>query len=135
MSIVTHTAPAGVRSIKLDLINNWTGLDELPFELAAERVLEIESEGERELLTVAFARPVFIEGKGWACVFKVSAMGREHVSPAPGMDSLHALQTAIQMAGKQLEDMGRHHRITFQGSDDIGFSAAPAGSPEATAAR
>ena len=30
--------------VKLDLLNNWTGHDELPFEPIAERVLEMEAE-------------------------------------------------------------------------------------------
>ena len=131
MSIATETAPASVSSIKLDLINNWTGVEELPFELVAERVLEIESEGQKGPLTVSFGKPVFLEDKGWACVFKMSAMGREHVSPARGMDSLHAIQTAIQMVGKQLAGMGRHHRITFEGSEETGFLAASAEAPKA----
>ncbi len=113
-----------VENVKLDLINNWTGMEELPFELMAERVLQIESEGQSGPLTVRFGKPVYLEGKGWACVFKMSALGREHVSPARGLDSLHALQSAIEMVGKQLAGMGRHHRITFQGSPELGFSAA-----------
>ena len=66
MSIATETAPASVSNIKLDLINNWTGVEELPFELVAERVLEIESEGQKGPLTVSFGKPVFLEDKGWA---------------------------------------------------------------------
>lgn len=124
MSTATETVPEG--SVKLDLINNWTGLDELPFETIAERVLEIESEGQKGPFTVSFGRPVYLDGKGWACVFRMSALGREHVSPARGLDSLHALQTAIEMVAKQLTGMGRYHRITFQGSDELGFSAAGA---------
>ena len=108
--------------VKLDLINNWTGRDELPFELVAERVLEMESEGQVGELTVSFGKPVYIDGMDWACVFRMSAMGRVHVSPARGQDSLHALQTAIQMVGKQLAGMGRSHRIAFNGSTEIGFA-------------
>ena len=124
---------SGTEMVKLDLLNNWTGREELPFELAAERVLEMESEGQVGALTVTFGKPTLIEGMGWACVFKMSAMGREHVSPARGVDSLHALQMAVEMVGKQLKGMGRSHRITLHGGDDLGFLPAGvmAGAPAA----
>ena len=123
MSVVAEATDvqSGTEMIKLDLLNNWTGRDELPFELMAERVLEMESEGQVGALRVSFGKPTHIEDMGWACVFKMSAMGREHVSPARGVDSLHALQMAVEMVGKQLEGMGRSHRITLNGGDDLGF--------------
>jgi len=121
-----------VAMIKLDITNNWTGRNELPFELVAERVLEMESEGQVGPLTVTFGKPTFIEGMDWACVFKMSAMGREHVSPARGVDSLHAMQMAIETVGKQLAGMGRSHRITLNGGEDLGFST---GQPAAAAAK
>ncbi len=121
--------------VKLDLLNNWTGRDELPFEPIAERVLEIEAEGpngiEKGALTVEFGKPTWVEGQGWACVFRMVAMGRQHTSPARGVDPVEALQAAFQMVGKQLAGMGRMHRITFLGSEDLGF--APAVATEAKA--
>ena len=117
-----------VETIKLDVTNNWTGVDELPFEPIAERVLEMEAEGpngiDKAPLTVRFGKPVFLDGKGWACVFTMSAMGREHASPAGGADAVQALQAAFQMVGQQLAGMGRRHRITFLGGEDLGFAAA-----------
>ena len=128
-----HISALAVPTIKLDQINNWTGLNELPFDHIAERVLEIEAEGpngaEKGHFSILFARPLLIEGKGWACVFKMSAMGREHVSPARGVDAVDALQAAFGMVHKQLTGMSRMHRITFNGSDDLGF--APAGADTA----
>lgn len=118
-----------VTSVKLNLTNNWTGLDELPFELVAERVFEIESQGEKGPLTVSFGKPVFLEGKGWACVFKMSTLGREHISPARGVDSVDALQAAFGMVHKQLTGMRRMHTITFFDGEDLGF--APAGGEQA----
>ena len=130
-----HISSLAVPTVKLDQINNWTGVDELPFDPMAERVLEIEAEGsngnEKGALTVLFGRPILLEGKGWVCVFKMSAMGREHVSPARGIDAVDALQAAFTMVHKQLTGMSRMHRITFGGGDDLGF--APAG--EAPAAK
>ncbi len=122
--------------IKLDITNNWTGHNELPFELIAERVLEIEAPGangtEKGPMTVRFGKPVFLDSKAWACVFTMSAMGREHASPARGLDAVDALQAAFTMVGKQLAGMGRMHRITFGGGDDLGF--VPAATSEAKAA-
>lgn len=134
---VPHVSSLAVPILKLDQINNWTGVSELPFDPIAERVLEIEADGpngqEKGAFSVVFARPVLLEGKGWACVFKLSAMGREHVSPARGVDAVDALQAAFTMVHKQLAGMGRMHRITFGGGEDLGF--APAGGPtEAKAA-
>ena len=123
-----------VPMIKLDLTNNWTGVDELPFDPIAERVLEIEADGpngrEKGAFSVVFARPILIEDKGWACVFKLSAMGREHASPARGTDPVDALQTAFTTVHRQLTGMSQRHRITFNGSDDFGFSSAEASAPK-----
>jgi hypothetical protein len=124
--VAEETAPQ-IESIKLDITNNWTGRDELPFEPIAERTLAIEAEGEAGPLTVTFARPVLVEGLGWACVFRMSAMGRVHASPARGVDAVDALQAAFAMVGKQLAGMGRMHRITFNGSEELGFAPAAAG--------
>lgn len=112
---------------KLDQINNWTGVAELPFDPIAERLLEIEAHNEQgELqhgtLSVLFARPQLIDGKGWACLYQLNAMGRLHVSPARGIDPVDALQQALIMVHRQLEGMGRRHRITFGGSGDLGFA-------------
>ena len=81
----TATLPLStVETVKLDITNNWTGQDELPFEQVAERVLEIEAHGEngepeRGALTVSFGKPVFLDGMGWACPFRMAGMGRVHV--------------------------------------------------------
>ena len=119
-----------VETVKLDLTNNWTGVDELPFEPIAERVLEMEAEGpngpEKGALTVRFGKPVYLDGKGWACVFTMSAMGRNHATPAGGADAVQALQMAFHLVGQQLAGMGRRHRITFLGGDELGFAPASA---------
>lgn len=124
-----------VEIVKLDITNNWTGVDELPFEAIAERVLEIEAEGpngvEKGPLTVRFGKPVFVDGKGWACVFTMSAMGRDHASPARGVDAIEALQAAFTTVGQQLAGMGRRHRITFMGAEELGFTPAAAAAPKA----
>ena len=51
----------------------------------------------------------------------MTAMGRTHISPARGIDPVEALQAAFTMVGKQLAGMGRQHRITFKGGEDLGF--------------
>lgn len=116
--------------VKLDLTNNWTGQDELPFEPIAERILEMEAEGpngtEKGALTVEFGKPTFVEAQGFACVFRMIAMGRTHISPARGIDPVEALQNAFTMVGKQLAGMGRRHRITFLGGEELGFAPAAA---------
>ena len=69
---------------------------------------------------------MYVEGQGWACVYRMIAMGRHHASPARGADAVEALQQAFVMVGRQLTGMGRMHRITFGGSDDLGFTPAGA---------
>ena len=123
-------------TIKLDITNNWTGRDELPFEPIAERVLEIAAEEQGQshagAFTITFAKPVEIVGLGWACVFRMSAMGRTHVSPARGIDAVDAIQQAFAMVHKQLTGMSRMHTITFNGSTDLGFATGVASeSPKA----
>jgi hypothetical protein len=119
-----RTPSGSVPTVKLDITNNWTGVNELPFEVIAERELEIEAEGEKGPMSVRFGKPVLLEGMGWACVFQMSALGRVHTSPARGMDAVEALQAAFGMVHRQLEGMRRRHRITFEGGEDLGFAAA-----------
>lgn len=125
-----HVSALAVPMVKVDQINNWTGANELPFDPIAERMLEIEADGpngqEKGPFSVVFARPLLIDGKGWACLFRLSAMGREHVSPARGVDAVDALQQAFAMVHRQLQGMGRMHKITFGGGEDLGFAAAGA---------
>lgn len=126
-----HLSSLAVPTIKLDQINNWTGVDELPFDPIAERALEIAAHDEQGALqqgtlSVVFGRPLLLEGKGWACLYKLSAMGRKHVTPARGIDAVDALQQAFAMVHRQLEGMGRRHRITFGGNEDLGFNAGGA---------
>lgn len=118
-----RTPSASVPKVALDITNNWTGVNELPFEVIAERVLEIEAEGEKGPMSVRFGKPVLLDGKGWACVFQMSALGRVHASPARGLDAVEALQAAFGMVHRQLEGMRRRHRITFQGGEDLAFAA------------
>ena len=129
-----HVSALAIPMVALDQTNNWTGVNELPFDPIAERVLEIEADGpnghEKGPMNVIFARPIQVGDKGWACVFKMSAMGREHASPARGIDAVDALQAAFTMVGKQLVGMGMRHRITFGGGDELcflpsGVAAAP----------
>ncbi len=132
-----HISALAVPTVPLDQINNWTGEKELPFDPIAERLLEIEARDEKGehqqgQLSVTFARPLDIPGEGWACLYRLSAMGRVHISPARGADAIDALQQAFTMVHKQLVGMGRMHRITFQGGDNLGF--APADTPAASAA-
>ncbi len=100
-------------------------------------MLEIEAEGPNGIEKGPFdgqlCKPVLIEGQGWACVFRMSAMGRVHVSPARGVDAVDALQEAFTMVHRQLAGMGRMHRITFGGGEDLGF--APAGGEAAPKAQ
>ena len=125
-----HVSALAVPMIQLDLINNWTGVNELPFDPIAERVLEIEADGpnghEKGPMNIVFSRPIDLGEKGWACVFQMSAMGREHASPARGIDAVDALQAAFTMVGKQLTGMAMRHRITFGGGDNLGFLPADA---------
>ena len=129
-----HISALAVPMVQIDQINNWTGVNELPFDPIAERQLEIAAHDEQgELqqgaLSVVFARPLLVEGKGWACLFRLNSMGREHVSPARGVDAVDALQQAFTMVHRQLQGMGRMHKITFGGGEDLGF--APAGADAA----
>ena len=49
--------------VKLDAAGDWTGLGELPFEVIAERELELEHDGQKGPLLVTFAKPTYVEGK------------------------------------------------------------------------
>jgi len=128
----TATATPQIEMVRPDAPANWTGLDELPFEPIAERVLELHLEGEiarhagvpegsSAPLTVTFGKPTYIPDRGWCCVYKITSMGREHITPAGGADSVHAIQMAMHMVHNELAGMSRAHRITFLGTDDLGF--------------
>lgn len=121
MTETSEVLSGTVEMLKVDAAGNWTGLELVPFEIIAERFLEIEHEGQSATLTVSLAKPFHVEGKGWACPFRISALGREHVTPAGGADSVHAIQMAMHMIHTQLTGMARHHKMSFLGSDDFGF--------------
>jgi hypothetical protein len=110
-----------VEMLKPDAAANWTGMDLLPFETIAERFLDLEHEGQMATLTVSLGKPFHVEGKGWACPYRISALGREHVSPAGGADSVHAIQMAMHMIHGELSGMARHHQMSFLGTADFGF--------------
>jgi len=121
MTDTSEVLSGTVETLKVDAAGNWTGLELVPFETIAERFLDIEHEGQTATLTVSLAKPFHIEGKGWACPFRISALGREHVTPAGGADSVHAIQMAMHMIHTQLTGMARHHKMSFLGSEDFGF--------------
>ncbi len=106
---------------------NWTGMDLIPFEIIAERFLDLEHEGHQATLTVSFGKPFQVEGRGWACPYRISALGRDHVTPVGGADSVQALQLALHMIHNELSMMAKHHKISFMGADDLGFGRSAAG--------
>ncbi len=117
----TETVYGAVEMLRPDAATNWTGMDLIPFETIAERLLDLEHEGHQATLTVSFGKPFPVEARGWACPYRISALGRVHVTPAGGADSVHALQMAMHMVHTELSGMARHHRMTFLGTDDFGF--------------
>jgi hypothetical protein len=129
----THVSQGTVEMVKPDTAANWTGMELLPFEIIAERFLDIEHESQTATLTVSFGKPFHIEGKGWACPYRISALGREHITPAGGADSVHSIQMAMHMVHNELSGMARHHKMSFLGTDDFGFGRV--GGSEAAAAK
>ncbi len=126
MDTSTEVLQGTVEMVRLDETANWVGMDQIPFEIIAERLLDIENEGGLAPLTVSIAKPFPIEAGGWVCAYRLTAIGRTHVTPVGGADSVHAIQLAMHMIQTQLTNMSRHHKITFLGSDDFGFSTAAA---------
>jgi hypothetical protein len=121
MSDTSEVVHGSVEMVKPDAAGNWTELELIPFETIAERFIDLEQEGQTATLTVSFAKPFHVEGKGWACPFRISALGREHVTLAGGADSVHAIQMAMHMVHTQLMGMARHHKMSFLGTEDFGF--------------
>jgi hypothetical protein len=127
MSDTTEIVHGTVEMLKPDAAANWTGLDLIPFEVIAERFLDLEHEGHTATLTVSLAKPFHVEGKGWVCPYRISALGRDHVTPAGGADSVHAIQMAMHMIHNELTGMARHHKMTFLGTTDFGFGRVGGG--------
>lgn len=123
-----------VEMLQPDATANWTGLDLVPFETIAERFIDLEHEGRTTTLTVSFAKPFHIEGKGWACPYRIRAMGADQITAAGGADSIHAIQMAVDGANAALNELAQHHRMSFLGDDDLGF-ARVSGSDAALALR
>jgi hypothetical protein len=122
-----------VEMLKPDEAANWTGMERIPFEIIAERFLDLEHEGHMATLTVSLGKPFLVEDRGWACPFRISALGRDHITPAGGADSVHALQMAMHMIHTELTAMARHHKMSFLGTEDFGFGRVGGG--EASAAK
>ncbi len=121
MTTTTETSHGVVEMVRPQEAGNWTGMDLIPFEIIAERLLDLEHEGSQATLTVSFGKPFPVEQRGWACPYRISALGRDHITPAGGADSVHALQMAMHMVHTELSGMARHHKMTFLGTDDFGF--------------
>jgi hypothetical protein len=121
MSDTRHKVQGTVEMVTPDAAANWTGMDLIPFEIIAERFLDLDHDGHTATLTVSFGKPFIVESRGWACPYRISALGREHITPAGGADSVHAIQMAMHMVHNELAGMARHHKMTFLGSDDFGF--------------
>ena len=121
MGDTSYEVTGTVEMVKPMEAANWTGMDLIPFETIAERFLDLEHEGHTATLTVSFGKPFVVEGKGWACPYRISALGRDHITPAGGADSVHAIQMAMHMVHNELTGMARHHKMTFLGTDDFGF--------------
>lgn len=121
MSTQTEAAPGTVEMVKPGPAANWTGMELIPFEPIAERLLDLEHEGQSATLTVALGKPFYVDGKGWACPYRISALGRDHITPAGGADSVHAIQMAMHMIHNELSGMARHHKMSFLGTQDFGF--------------
>jgi hypothetical protein len=124
MKDTTEVSRGTVEMLKPVEAANWTGLELIPFETIAERFLDLDEDGKQETLTVALGKPFIVEGKGWACPYRLTAMGHDRVSLAGGADSVQSLQLALQTVHTELTVMGRHHKISFLGSDDLGFGNA-----------
>lgn len=133
MGDTSYEVRGTIEMVKPDEAANWTGMDLVPFETIAERFLDLEHEGHTATLTVSLGKPFVVEGKGWACPYRISALGREHVTPAGGADSVHAIQMAMHMVHNELSGMARHHKMTFLGTDDFGFGRV--GGSEASMAK
>jgi len=121
MKDTTEVSRGTVEMLKPIAAANWSGLELIPFETIAERFLDLDEEGKQETLTVAFGKPFIIEGKGWGCPYRLTAMGHDRVSLAGGADSVQAIQLAMDTVHNELSVMARHHKITLRGSDDFGF--------------
>jgi hypothetical protein len=121
MSTQAEVVRGTVEMVKPDAAANWTGLELIPFEQIAERFLDLEHEGQTAPLTVSIASPFYIDGKGWACPYRISALGRVHIIPAGGADSIHSIQMAMHMIHNELSGMARHHKMSFLGTQDFGF--------------
>ena len=133
MRDTTYEVSGLVEMVVPDAAGNWTGMDLIPFEVIAERFLDLEHEGHTATLTVALGKPFVVEGKGWACPYRIAALGRVHCTPAGGADSVHAIQMAMHMVHGELSGMARHHRMTFLGTEDFGFGRV--GGSEASMAK
>jgi hypothetical protein len=124
MKDTTEVSRGTVEMLKPVEAANWTGLALVPFETIAERFLDLDHDGQQGTLTVALGKPFVVEGKGWACPYRLTALGHDRVSLAGGADSVQALQLALQTVHTELSVMGRHHKISLRGSDDLGFGPA-----------
>jgi hypothetical protein len=62
--------------------------------------------------------------------YRISALGREHITPAGGADSVHAIQMAMHMIHNELSGMARNHSMSFLGTQDFGFGRVSAAMPQ-----
>lgn len=133
MKPATEVVQGTVEMVRPGEATNWTGMELIPFETIAERFLDLQHEGQTATLTVSFGKPFEVPEKGWACPYRISALGRDHITPAGGADSVHAIQMAMHMVHNELSGMARHHQMSFLGTNDFGFGRV--GGSEAAVAK
>lgn len=94
--------------------------------VAAERVLELQlDDGSTRPVTVRIGAAVRgpHPGGDWCCPFQILGFGDEQVRVIFGVDGVQAMQLTLQIISSFLGPNLGAGRLTFLGSDDLGFSS------------
>lgn len=91
----------------------------------AERELEARNRrtGESRAVTVRIGqpRPDPEPGGDWACATQIEGLGDDAVTDAYGVDSMQALQLAMQLLAIRLKNDAPELQLTWLGANDLGF--------------
>jgi hypothetical protein len=100
-------------------------------DVIATRSLSDSAKGDRKVV-VSIGRPQrFPDSDDYYCPFQITALGRERVKYAAGVDAIQALQLVMKMIGAELEALERSTggKLTWDGDAEEGELGFPRPSP------
>jgi len=102
-------------------------LESLGDVIAEREFLSIDPSGARTRIRISLGKPKpFSDSADFYCPYQISGVGDEKIRYAGGVDSMQAIQLALQIIGPDLSStVGNACKLTWEAGEndaDLGFS-------------